>query len=195
MSSIHELTIISRFISIIQQLDIAYVIGGSLASSIYGKVRFTQDADITVEPFDDQADKLFEMIKPYFYISQKAMYHALRHRSSFNIIHLESAFKIDIFVRSDTAFEKLLMARRNILKLSDSLQEMFAVVSPEDIILLKLQWYRDGGCSSQRQLDDILGILTVQGDGLDFEYLNKWACSLEINELLKKAISENTRDD
>jgi hypothetical protein len=161
-----------------------------MASSVYGKVRFTQDADLTVEPFDNQADNLFELLKPTFYISREAMYQALRQQKSFNIIHLESAFKIDIFIRKDTAFEKQILLRRKSLKLSDALERPFSVVSPEDIILLKLQWYHDSGCS-ERQWDDVLGILTTQGEKLNFKYLKKWSVILEINELLEKAISKS----
>jgi len=191
MNNPQQLIILESFTDILQQLDIAYAIGGSVASSIYGKVRFTEDADITVEPFDNQADKLIELLSSDYYISKAAVYQALKQQRSFNVIHLDSAFKIDVFIRKDTAFEKQLMARRKSLKLSDSIKKEFAVVSAEDIILLKLQWYRDGGCSSQRQWDDVLGILAVQAERLDFEHLNKWAAILGINELLEKAVAES----
>jgi len=190
MNKPQELIILESFTDILEQLDIAYAIGGSVASSIYGRVRFTEDADITVEPFDNQADKLIELLSSDYYISKAAVYQALKQQGSFNVIHLDSAFKIDVFIRKDTAFEKQLIIRRKLLKLSDSIKKEFAVVSPEDIILLKLQWYRDGECSSQRQWDDVLGILTVQAGQLDLEYLNKWAAILGINELLDKAVSE-----
>lgn len=191
MNNPQELIILESFTDILQQLDIAYAIGGSMASSIYGKVRFTEDADITVEPFGDQADRLIELLSSDYYISKEAVYQALKQQASFNVIHLDSAFKIDVFIRKNTAFEKQLMARRKSLKLSDSIEKEFAVISPEDIILLKLQWYRDGGCSSERQWNDVLGILTVQAERLDFEYLKKWAAILAINELLEKAVSES----
>lgn len=191
MNNPQELIILESFTDILQQLDIAYAIGGSMASSIYGKVRFTEDADMTVEPFGDQADRLIELLSSDYYISKEAVYQALKQQASFNVIHLDLAFKIDVFIRKNTAFEKQLMARRKSLKLSDSIEKEFAVISPEDIILLKLQWYRDGGCSSQRQWNDVLGILTVQAERLDFDYLKKWAAILEISELLEKATTES----
>lgn len=191
MNNPQQLIILESFTDILQQLDIAYAIGGSVASSIYGKVRFTEDADITVEPFDNQADRLIELLSSDYYISKEAVYQALKQQGSFNVIHLESAFKIDVFIRKNTAFQKQLITRRKSLKLSDSLKKEFAVISPEDIILVKLQWYRDGGCSSQRQWDDVLGILAVQAERLDFEHLNKWAAILGINELLEKAVTES----
>jgi hypothetical protein len=190
MTNPQELTILEGFTNILERLGIDYAVGGSIASSIYGKVRFTQDADITVEPFMSRAEKLFELLKPQYYISKEAMYRDLRQHSSFNIIHLGSAFKIDIFVRKDTPFEKQLMSRRRLLKLSDSLEKPFSVVSPEDIILLKLQWYRDTGLGSEHQWDDVIGVLKVQVDNLDFEYLKKWSGILRVNDLLEKAMSE-----
>jgi len=190
MNEPQELIILKDFTDLLEQLDIAYVIGGSIASSIYGRVRFTEDADITAEPFENQADRLFEVLKPRYYISREAMYQALRQRSSFNVIHLESAFKIDVFIRKDTAFQKQLLSRRRALRLSDSIKKSFSVISPEDIILLKLQWYRDSG-HSERQWDDVLGILTVQAESLDFEYLTKWAGIIGINELLTKVMAES----
>ena len=189
MSNPQELEILGSLAEVLEQMDISYAIGGSMASSIYGKVRFTQDADITVEPFDDRADRLFEILKPQYYISKEAMYQALMQRRSFNIIHLKSAFKIDIFIRKDTAFEKQLITRRRTLKLSDSLGKSFSVVSPEDIILLKLQWYCDSG-HSERQWNDVIGILTTQREKLDFAYMRKWSDLLGINELLEKLIYE-----
>lgn len=190
MNDPQELVILKQFVNIVEQLHIVYAIGGSIASSVYGKVRFTQDADVTLEPFDNVADKLFEELKADYYISKNAMYQALREHGSFNIIHLESAFKIDVFIRRNTVFEEQLMTRCKNLKISNSFEKTFSIVSPEDIILLKLCWYRDGGCSSQRQWEDVLGVLQTQANTLDFEYLNKWGATLDIDVLLEKAASE-----
>ncbi len=187
MAEPQDMIVLQNFIDILEEMNIIYALGGSMASSVYGKVRFTQDADIIVEPFDDIAEKLFERLKSQYYISKDAMYHALEHQSSFNIIHLESAFKIDVFVRKNTLFEKQVLARRKPLKLSDTLEKRVSMVSPEDIILLKLCWYRDGGCVSQNQWEDVLGVLHVQNEKLDLAYLNKYSAVLKINDLLQKA--------
>ena len=191
MDNPEELMILRSFIDIVEQLGISYAIGGAMASSIYGEVRFTQDADLTVEPFDEVADKLFEKLEGGYYVSREAMQRALKERSSFNVIHLQSAFKIDVFVRKASGFEEQLLTRRRQLKLLDSLEKLFSVISPEDIILLKLQWYRDGGCVSERQWNDVLGVLRIQAEALDFEHLKKWADTLMIDELLQRAIVES----
>jgi len=192
MNETSDMEVLKNFTDILEQLGILYAIGGSMASSIYGVVRFTQDADITVEPFENQADELYQLLRHRYYISREAMNAALIQRGSFNVIHLESAFKIDIFVRKDTAFEQQLILRRKLLRFSDSIGKNFAVVSPEDIVLLKLRWYRDGGQTSQRQWQDVLEILAVQKKNLDFEYLNRWTAVLGINELFQKTM--NTAD-
>ena len=74
------------------------------------------------------------------------------------------------------------------MRLSDSISRDFYVVSPEDVVLLKLQWYRAGDCSSQIQLSDVIGVLTIQKDRLDFDYLQKWAAALGVADILKTAI-------
>jgi hypothetical protein len=190
MNNSSELTTLENFTNILERLGIAYAISGSLASSTYGAVRFTEDADITVEPFDERAEELFESLKSNYYISKESMHQALRQQSSFNVIHFESAFKIDVFVSGSSAYDKQVLSRRKSTKLSDSLAKSFSVVSPEDIVLLKLQWYKADDQSSQRQWDDVLGVLRIQSDALDFVYLKKWAGILGIDELLEKAVSE-----
>lgn len=190
MNNPQELTALEKFTDILDKLGINYAIGGSMASSAYGSVRFTEDADVMVEPFDDKAEEFIQSLKPEYYISKDAILYALKQHSSFNIIHIESVFKIDIFVRKDTDFEEQLMLRRRPLKLSDSLKKTFSVVSPEDIILIKLCWYRDGNYSSNQQWKDVLGVFNIQAEQLDVKYLKKWASKLYISELLEKAISE-----
>jgi len=190
MSELGELTILKNFTDALESIGIDYVIGGSIASSLYGKVRFTQDVDMTVEPFEGKADEFFRLVRTHFYISWDTMQQALTQRSSFNVVHLESAFKIDVFIQKDTEFERQLLSRRRFMKLSERFKKAFSVVSAEDIVLLKLRWYQQGGCSSERQWEDILSVLEVQTDKLDFEYLKKWSAILGVNELLEKAVSE-----
>lgn len=191
MDSRQELKIIQKFTDLLDQLNIVYAIGGSIASSIYGVVRFTQDADITVKPFSSVADEFYEMLKDDFYISKQAMYQALQSRGSFNVIHFETSFKIDIFVQADNAFEKQLLARSRKINLGDLLDKALSFISPEDIILLKLKWYSQGGSASERQWSDILGVLAVQRERLDLEYLAQWAIKLGFNDLLQKATAQS----
>jgi hypothetical protein len=186
----NDVEVLKDFVEVLEQFGVRYAIGGSIASSYYGKVRFTIDADITVEPFADLAEKIYENLKTRFYISKPAMYQALSSRSSFNIIHLQTSYKIDIFVCEDIAFQRQMLQHPKKVKLSETTDKTFSFVSPEDIILLKLQWYQSTDKTSKKQWDDILGVLTVQKNKLDYDYLKKWASVLQLSELLEKAISE-----
>jgi hypothetical protein len=186
-----DLDVLAQVVAILEQLKIPYAVGGSIASSSYGTVRFTQDADITVEPFETHADRFFDLVKDGFYISKEAMGQAIRQRTSFNLIHFESAFKIDLFVRKDTEFERQVLRRARPVPIAGGMPRTFSFVSPEDIVLLKLRWYREGGETSDRQWQDILGVLAVQGANLDLEYLQEWAGILGFTDLLSKAQAES----
>lgn len=190
MNNPQDISALERFTDILNELNIAYVIGGSFASSAYGAVRFTQDADITVQPFNQISEKFFDIIKKDFYISKDAMNQALQNRTSFNIIHLATAFKIDIFIQKNDEFQRQMLSHGRKLPLGKSAKKV-SFVSPEDIILLKLDWLRQSGGDSERQLSDVQSVLAGQKNSLDFEYLKNWAKKLGLNELLQKAISES----
>lgn len=179
--------VIERLADVLDSLGIRYAIGGSVASALYGTVRFTRDADIDVEPFSPVADRLYGLLQTEFYISREAMEEALRSHGSFNVIHFETAFKIDLFIQGPRELESRLLERRHMLRLNDESAREVSVVSPEDVILLKLDWFRQTGGTSERQWGDVLGVLAVQGDALDFEYLTASARELGLEELLDRA--------
>jgi len=186
-----QVAVIRKLVDALDDLEIEYAIGGSIASSLYGTVRFTQDADITVSGFRDVAQRLYERLKDDFYLSREAMLGALDCCGSFNAIHLETSFKIDLFIRGPSEFDKQLLARSKRVKLSDSEEKCFCVVSPEDVVLLKLRWYAQSDCTSDRQWNDVLGVLRVQAESADFEYMKKWSRELGVDQLLQRAISES----
>lgn len=190
MSDVQQSEVIKRLTDILDELKIGYAIGGSIASSIYGTPRFTQDADITVQPFLSVAERLYEKLKDSFYISKEAMHQAINSHGSFNVIHFETAFKIDIFT-ANSEFEKLLLTRSKKNKIEESIDKSFSLVSPEDIILLKLKWHKQSDCVSDRQWSDVQGVLALQKNRLDFDYLKNWAKKLGLDKLLQKAITES----
>ena len=190
MNNPQDISVLQKFTEVLDELKITYVIGGSMASSVYGVVRFTQDADITVEPFVLTADKFFDALKKDFYISKEAVHDALHKRGSFNIVHFATAFKIDIFIRSESEFHRQMLSRGRKIRLADIVRPI-SFVSPEDIILLKLDWYGKSGCVSQRQWSDIKGVLVAQADSLDYEYLRNWSEKLGIEQLLQRAVNES----
>lgn len=132
---------------------------------------------------------IFQQLKDDFYISIDAMFEAVQHRSSFNLIHLESTFKVDIFVAKDRPFEKAQLKNRQLYPLSENLTQTAYIASAEDTILAKLEWYRLGGEASERQWQDITGVIRVQDDRLDIDYLRNMAASLDVRDLLEKALA------
>ena len=168
--------------------SIPYYIGGSLASSIYGMPRTTLDADIVADIKTNQIKTLKNNLEKEYYIDENMIEVAITNSSSFNLIHLETSVKIDVFVYKDNAYQKNVIER----SVEDTLVEneqssKFRFATPEDIIINKLAWYKMGGKVSERQWLDILGVIKIQRDSLDKKYLKKWSIKLELIKLLEKA--------
>jgi hypothetical protein len=182
-----NLRVLLEVLAAFDSLGIDYAIGGSLASGIHGITRYTSDADVSVEPFEGQESRLVARFGPDYYVSVEAIRQALRDRATFNIINTAVGFKVDVFIRKDRPYDQSLMDRRIFAAMADAPDHPVAVVSAEDSILLKLEWYRLGGEISDRQWSDILGVMRVQGDRLDQGYLDQWARELGVIDLLNDA--------
>jgi hypothetical protein len=175
----------------LDQLGIAYAVGGSVASSLYGANRMTRDADITVEPFPGrEAVFVAAFPAPEYYVSADAVSEAVRARSTFNVLHPATGYKIDFFVRKNEPFEQAAFARRGPYPMPDAPDEPVQVHSPEDIVLFKLRWFRLGGETSDRQWGDVLGVMKTQREQLDAAYLDKWATEIGVKDLLDRARSQ-----
>lgn len=190
MSEQREIAVLERLAEVLDALGIPYAIGGSIASSLYGTVRFTRDADIALYPFPSVADKFYEMLKDEFYVNEQAMQQALGCCGTFSIIHFDTAFKIDIFLLGPSEFERQLLVRSRIVRLGESAEGDMCFVSPEDVILLKLRSLSEGDGPGEQQWNDIVGVLAVQGKALDFEYLTSEARTAAVEELLDRALAE-----
>lgn len=184
------LEIALKVVNVLEKLGIPYYLGGSLASSAFGIPRATLDADLVADIKSEQVASMEELLKREFYIDADMINNAILHKSSFNLIHFTTLFKIDIFIPSDRPFEHQVFIRRVQKTISEDASQKLFFASPEDIILHKLEWYREGGEVSDRQWNDVLGIVKVQGTHLDMSYLNKWAKEMRIFALLKKALDE-----
>ncbi len=170
------------------RLGIPYLVGGSVATSIHGELRTTQDIDFSASFREDQILPFVEALREEFYVDDEMIRSAREHHTSFNVIHLGSMDKADIFLpREDFRFQQELSRSRRVLLDPTDPASGVNVASPEDAILRKLEWYRDGGGISDRQWRDVLGVLKVQGGTLEFEYLRRWADILEIRDLLERA--------
>ncbi|HEY2014963.1 MAG TPA: hypothetical protein VGH38_15755 [Bryobacteraceae bacterium] len=175
------------------RLGIRYVVVGSLASSARGVYRATADGDLLAELSPGHAGPLAEVLGPDWYADPDMIERSIRDRRSFNIIHIPTAQKIDIFPAT-TVFHTSQMQRATPIPVFPGEVAMeFPVASAEDIVLAKLQWYRGGGEVSDRQWNDITGLLATNPD-LDTAYLNSWAARLHVEDLLAKAVAEVAND-
>ena len=138
------------------------MVGGSLASSVHGIPRATQHIDIVADIKPVQVDSLVKAFEGEFYIDADMVQDAIKYRSSFNIIYLETMFKVDIFVLKNDLASQDEMNRRQPYQASEDSQSVFFVSSAEDIIIQKLHWFQLGGKTSERQWNDILGVFKVQ---------------------------------
>ncbi len=182
--------VIRAVVAVLNEMAIPYAIGGSIASSTYGAPRFTHDADITVEPFTGKEAEFARHFGPEYYLSVQAVVQASRNRTTFNLLHFSSGFKIDFFVCKEHAFARAVMDRRRLEELVELGGQKLFLVSPEDIVLLKLEWYRLGDGISDRQWSDILGVLRARHDRLDWAYLQRSGMALGVSDLLESAIRE-----
>jgi hypothetical protein len=170
---------------------VPYRVGGSLASSVHGVARSTLDVDLVAELPEPLVVLFARDLRDSYYLDEETIRDAVRRRSSFNLVHFASMVKVDVFLPKHadydlTAFERF---RREPLD-AERPGERFYFVSPEDIVLRKLAWYRAGGESSERQWSDVLGVLRVQAPELDLEYLERWASELGVEDLLARARGE-----
>jgi len=184
------LEVTTKVTRVLEELGVPYLIGGSLASTLYGMVRTTQDADIVAEMGPEHVQPFVSALQEEFYLDENMISEAIQHRSSFNLIHRESMFKVDVFVPHPSPFlqSQLARAQKQTFALETGFSAKFA--SPEDTILSKLAWYRLGGEVSERQWRDVLGILKTLSGELDMSYLRKWARDLNIDDLLERALKE-----
>src|SRR5262249_15210823 len=173
----------------LETLGVAYYVGGSVASSVTGVARATLDVDLVAALPLEQAEALAAALSQDYYIDVEMIHSAVRRCGSFNVIHLASMFKVDVFVPEDTLFARANMQRRVALEVPEVGRTLY-FCSPEDIVLHKLLWYRAGMGVSDRQWYDLQGVLRLQAQSLDWTYLQQWASELGIAVLLHRAMEE-----
>lgn len=174
---------------ILNQLEIPYLVGGSVASSLLGEPRSTQDIDLVADLHPEKVDSLIQALQPRFYVSEDAVKDAIRYQSSFNLIDNESLGKVDIFILKKEPFNQAEFQRRQARIVRQEPEQIIVLPTPEDIILQKLIWYQMG-FGSQKQWRDILGVLKLQNEQIDRNYLNQWATTLKLTDLLIQALRE-----
>lgn len=162
---------------------IPHMVVGSFASSIYGVPRSTMDLDIVIDPNVETLRRFLAALDlDRYYVDADTAVDALRHRGMFNIIDAKTGWKVDLVIRKNTPHAHEEMRRR---VMGTVVGVPAPLASPEDVVIAKLSWARDGG--SERQLGDVAGILAARGDQLDRAYLDRWIAELGLGEIWARA--------
>jgi hypothetical protein len=174
-------------VAALEPLGMRYVITGSVASTFYGELRFTNDI-VTVAELRAEHVAAFHASFPDedFYLSLDAMREAVSRCSQFKIIHPESGLKIDAMIPTETEFDRARLDRRKRVQTGRSSDAY--LTTPEDLILKKMDFYREGGSKKHRR--DIAGILRVSGERVDRAYISPWAQKLDLLEIWKTIESQ-----
>jgi hypothetical protein len=174
---------------VLERLGVIYVIGGSMASTAHGRIRTTMDVDIVADLQPDHISPLVQALGGTFYVDQEVAQNAVKRHSTFNLIHLETMFKVDIFIPKDRPFDRQQLARREQQIIGTEPDQTAYIASAEDIILAMLVWYGLGGVFSERQWSDIQVFLDVGGGGMFWYYLWVWAAVLGVGDLLGRVMA------
>lgn len=183
--------VMAKLARVFDSLGIRYVVGGSLASSIYGIPRATQDVDFVADLRLSHVEAITSALTEEFYVDADMISDAIKRRASFNVIHLTTMFKADVFIFQGDSWSSSEMdrARGEQFDLPEG-RVTVRFASPEDTLLHKLIWYKLGNQVSDRQWSDILGVLKIQGEALDHAYIDRWARTLDVQDLLLRARKE-----
>jgi hypothetical protein len=173
-----ELTILKLVASRLDAAGISYMLTGSIAAGYYAQPRMTRDVDVVVELELGDAQRVAELFTPEFLVDAETVAVAIARRAIFNLIHIAAAVKVDFIIRKDLPYRREEFRRRRQVMIDG--QQMW-LVTPEDIILSKLEWARDS--RSELQLRDVRALLRAV-QVLDQVYLERWSRDLGIADLL-----------
>ena len=182
---------LTAFVELLDQLGVTWYVGGSVASTVHGHFRATNDVDVIAGLGEAHAASLRAALEADHYVDEDSNREAVRRRSSFNLVHFGTGLKIDVFVPPESEYEASVRLRRISEPIGDGddVRHLW-FASAEDIVLAKLAWHRRGGGVSERQWRDVQGVLEIRGGELDVEYLRRWAPDLGVADLLEQALAE-----
>ena len=175
----------------IEALGIRYFVGGSVASSAHGVPRASLDADLVADLGPEHVAPLVARLQEAYYVDEGRARAAVVSRRSFNLIHLATMFKIDVFAMKQRPFDRQALERARPEPLDDAADaRRFPVASAEDTVLAKLEWFRAGGEASERQWLDVVGVLKTAWPQVDRVHLQRWALAIGVADLLERALAE-----
>jgi len=184
------LAAVGPLLDLLQAIGVRHYVGGSIASSAHGVARASIDADVVAELRPDHAERLTLALGGDYYVPEARVRDGIARRASFNLIHLETMLKVDVFVSKDRPFDRRAMDRARPSSPETADERPLPLASAEDTVLAKLEWFRRGGEASERQWTDVLGVLRASGESLDRRYLEDGARELAVSDLLVRALEE-----
>ena len=177
--------VLERLRGVLDDLSIPYMVTGSFASSAHGEPRATNDLDVVIAPTPPQLEELIRRLpESQYYSNIEEARDALRRRSQFNVIDFDGMWKIDLIVKKNRPFSEREFGRRSTVKIAGVRMQ---TASPEDVLISKLEWAKLA--ESERQLRDAAGILRVQRELLDIDYVERWIAALELEDQWEAALS------
>ncbi|MBI2041963.1 MAG: hypothetical protein HYT20_03015 [Candidatus Nealsonbacteria bacterium] len=167
----------------LEKIKIPYVLTGGLAVSFWGSSRSTHDIDIVIDARKEDQEKILNIFKKDFYISEIAVSDAIERRFTFNIIHLKEGLKVDFWLSKKDSFRTMEFKRRLKKKIFD---KYIYIISPEDLILEKLLWIKES--RSDKHIEDIKSIIEISKP--DLNYIKGWAKKTSTYDILEEIIDK-----
>lgn len=182
----------ARLLAVLDRMEIPYLVGGSVASSAHGVPRTTLYVDLVVDLGPERIDEFADDLHGEFYADADIIREAFARGRAANLIHLGTAWKFDLFPLRRDEYSRISFARRSFREVRPDGKEAVecAIASAEDTILRKLEWYRAGGGTSERQWSDLRDVSRAARGRLDLEYMRKWAAELTVGDLLESLLDE-----
>jgi len=171
-----ELAVIKIVSSKLDELQIPYMISGSIATNYYTIPRMTRDIDIVVEMTLGNIEKFVALFSPDFYVDKDMITEEVKRGRMFNLIHNDSVVKIDFIVKTPTEYAELAFSRRQKITI-DSSDAPIWIIAIEDLILAKLNWAKDS--HSEMQLNDVRNLMK-SSKNIDFTYIQRWVKRLDL---------------
>jgi hypothetical protein len=192
MSSLAEA--FAALLAILDRMEIPYEVGGSVASSAHGIPRTTLDVDLVVDLKPEDIEAFAAELQHHFYADPDQIREAFARGRAANVIHLGSIWKFDLFPLRNDEYSRTEFARRAIRRISTGGGESIecSLASVEDTILRKLEWYRAGGETSERQWNDLRGVTRAAAGRLDLDYVRRWAKYLKVSDLVERLLAEQS---
>jgi hypothetical protein len=184
------LAALAPVLRVLARLGVRHFVGGSIASSAHGVARASVDADVVAELAAAHVEPFVAALRESYYVPEERIRDAVARKASFNLIHLDTMLKVDVFVSKDRPFDRRAFERSRSAAIEGASGATLPVSSAEDTVLAKLEWYRRGGEVSERQWTDVLGVLQAGTGDLDLPYLRRGSAELGVDDLLTRALDE-----